>query len=86
ISAGSIGRVTALPVKLNDKVTEGQLLLVQDDKDARARLIGAEAQAAAAKRDRDATPATAGRENVNRAEDAVYNAERAVTAARMELD
>lgn len=52
----------------------------------RARLIGAEAQAAAAKRDRDATPATAGRENVNRAEDAVYNAERAVTAARMELD
>jgi HlyD family secretion protein len=86
ISAGSIGRVTALPVKLNDKVTEGQLLLVQEDKDARARLLGAEAQAAAAKRDRDATPATAGRENVNRAEDAVYNAERAVTAARMELD
>lgn len=86
ISAGSIGRVTALPAKPNDKVTEGQLLLVQEDKDARARLLGAEAQAAAAKRDRDAAPVTAGRESVNRAEDAVYNAERAVTAARMELD
>lgn len=86
ISAGSIGRVTAVPVKLNDKVSEGQLLLVQEDKDARARLIAAELQAAAAKRDRDDAPATKGRENVNRAEDNVYNSERAVTAARMELD
>ncbi|MDX2204067.1 MAG: efflux RND transporter periplasmic adaptor subunit [Hyphomicrobiaceae bacterium] len=86
ISAGSIGRVKHLPVRLNDKVSEGQLLLVQDDKEARARLLAAEAQAAATKRDRDAAPATQGRENINRAEDAVYNAERAVTAARMELD
>ncbi len=86
IAAGSMGRVVSLPVKANDKVTEGQLLLVQEDKDARARLIAAEAQAAAMKRDRDAAPVTQGRENINRTEDAVYNAERAVTAARMELD
>jgi HlyD family secretion protein len=36
--------------------------------------------------DRDAQPATAGREDVRKAEDAVYAAERAVSAARFELD
>lgn len=86
ISAGGIGRVTALPVKLNDKVTAGQLLLVMEDKDARARLTAAEAEAAARKRERDAAPANAGRENVSRAEDNLYNAERTYTSARIELD
>lgn len=86
ISAGGIGRVTALPVKLNDKVTAGQLLLVLEDKDARARLTAAEAEAAARKRERDAAPANAGRENVSRAEDNLYNAERTYTSARIELD
>lgn len=86
ISSAGMGRVTALPVKLNEKVVEGQLLLVLDDKDARARLTAAEAAAAAAKRERDAAPATAGRESLVRAEDLLYAAERALTHARIELD
>lgn len=86
ISAGSMGPVTAVPVRLNDRVAEGQLLLVIEDKEARARLLGAEASAAAAKRDRDAAPAVAGRESINRTEDAIYNAERALTLARLDLD
>lgn len=86
LSSAGIGRVTAIPVKLNDKVIEGQLLLVMEDKDARARLTAAEAAAAAAKRERDAAPATAGRESLVRAEDLLYAAERALTHARIELD
>ena len=86
LSSAGMGRVTAVPVKLNDKVLDGQLLLVMEDKDARAKLTAAEAAAAASKRERDAAPATAGRENLVRGEDLVYAAERAFTQARIELD
>jgi HlyD family secretion protein len=57
-----------------------------EDKEARARLSAAEADASRRKRERDAVPITAGRENVSKAEDAVFSAERAVTSARFELD
>lgn len=86
LNPAGAGRVTAILVKLNEKVPEGHLLLVMDDKDARAKLLAAEAAAASAKRDRDAAPATAGRESVARAEDQLYVAERAYTQARIELD
>lgn len=86
MSAGSVGRIIALPAKLNDRVTEGQLLLVMEDKEARSRLLAAEAEAAGRKRDRDAAPAVAGREAINRTEDNLYFAERALTQARIELD
>ncbi len=86
LSSAGIGRVTAIPVKLNDRVIEGQLLLVMEDKEARAKLTAAEAAAAAAKRERDAAPATSGRESLTRAEDLLYAAERALTLARIELD
>jgi HlyD family secretion protein len=86
LSSAGMGRVTAIPVKLNERVIEGQLLLVLDDKDARSKLTAAEAAVAAAKRERDAAPATAGREGLTRAEDLLYAAERALTLARIELD
>src|SRR5581483_8213228 len=80
------GLVEAVPVQLNDKVTEGEVLIRLDDKDARARLSAAEAQAATSKKERDAQPIPAGRENVSKAEDAVFTAERNVMSARFELD
>ena len=86
LSPAGMGRVTAVPVKVNDRVLEGQLLLVMDDKEARSKLTAAEAAAAASKRERDAAPATSGRESLVRAEDALYAAERAHTLARIELD
>jgi HlyD family secretion protein len=86
ISASINGNIAAVSAANNDKVVEGEVLIRLDDKDARARLGAAEAEAAARKRERDAQPATAGREDVRKAEDAVFTAERAVTNARFELD
>ncbi len=86
IGTGIAGRVMDVAVHTNDRVTEGEVLIRLEDKEARARLTGAEAEVAARKRERDAQPATAGRENVRKAEDAVFAAERAVTNARFELD
>ncbi|HET6221809.1 MAG TPA: HlyD family efflux transporter periplasmic adaptor subunit [Dongiaceae bacterium] len=80
------GRVDAVPVNMNDKVADGEVLVRIDDKEARARLSAAEADAARRKRERDAVPITAGRDSVSKAEDAVFTAERAVTSARFELD
>jgi HlyD family secretion protein len=86
ISAGLPGRITDVFVKVNDKVVEGEVLVRLDDVEARARLASAEAEAAARKRERDAQTATAGREDVRKAEDAVFAAERTVMNARFELD
>lgn len=86
ISAGNVGRVTRVLVKTNDKVPAGHLLLVMEDQDAKARLAAAEAEAAARKRERDQAPANKDRDSVTRAEDALYNAERAYTSARHDLD
>lgn len=86
LSTQIAGLVEAVPVQLNDKVTEGEVLIRLDDKDARARLSAAEAQAATSKKERDAQPIPAGRENVSKAEDAVFTAERNVMSARFELD
>lgn len=86
ISAALPGRVTEIAVKVNDRVAEGEVLIRLEDKEPRARLAAAEAEAAARKRERDAQPATAGREDLRKAEDAVFAAERAVMNARFELD
>jgi len=86
IGAGLAGRVEKVTVGMNDRVAEGEVLIRLEDKDARARLSAAEAEAAVRKRERDAQTATAGRDSTNKAEDAVYNAERAVMSARFELD
>lgn len=86
ISAAIAGRVVLVAVRANDKVAVDEVLMRLDDREPRARLTAAEAETAARKRERDAQPATSGREAVTKAEDAVFAAERAVTNARFELD
>ena len=86
IGTGVPGRVMEIAVATNDRVTDGEVLIRLEDKETRARLTAAEAEVAARKRERDAVPGTAGREDVRKAEDAVFAAERAVTNARFALD
>jgi len=86
IGTGIPGRVLEIAVATNDRIIEGEVLIRLEDKEARARLTSAEAEVAARKRERDAQPGTAGREDVRKAEDAVFAAERAVTNARFALD
>lgn len=80
-----LGRVDEVLVKVDDKVEESELLIRLDDSEARARLTSAEADAEAQREDRERNFAS-GREDVRKAEDAIYSAERAVTGARIELD
>jgi HlyD family secretion protein len=73
-------------VSINDRVTEGEVLIRLEDKEARARLTAAEAELAVRQAERNAQPGTSGREEVRKAEDGVFEAERAVTNARFALD
>jgi len=85
LGATYLGRVEEMLVKVDDKVEEGELLLRLDDAEARAKLASAETEAEALREDREKAFAS-GREDVRKAEDAIYSAERAVTGARIELD
>ncbi len=85
IGPGLLGRVEEVLVKVKDKVEKGELLFRLDDADARAKLASAEV-AAEASRDVRESQLPSGRENLRKAEDALYSAERAVTGARIELD
>ncbi len=80
------GRIQDVSAAIGDRVTVGDVLIRLDDKEARARLAAAEAEVAVRLRERDAQPETAGREEVRKAEDALYGAERAATNARFALD
>ncbi len=86
IGAQLLGRIADVTVKLNDKVEEGELLIRLDDDEARARLQAAETEAASRKRERDAQTLDKAREDVRRAEDNMFAAERALTNARFELE
>lgn len=86
IASGLPGRIAEVPVKVNDVVEEGELLVRLEDEEARARLAAAEAGAASSKRERDAQSLSSDREQVRKAEDNVFSAERAVTNARFELE
>ncbi|HEX2840414.1 HlyD family secretion protein [Hyphomicrobium sp.] len=85
LGATYLGRVEEVLVSVDDKVEEGELLLRLDDAEARAKLASAETEAEALREDREKAFAS-GREDVRKAEDAIYSAERAVTGARIELD
>lgn len=85
LGATYLGRVEEVLVEVDDKVEEGELLLRLDDAEARAKLASAETEAEALREDRE-KDFRAGREDVRKAEDAIYSAERAVTGARIELD
>lgn len=86
VGSAMLGRVASVPVAMNGKVEADEVLVRLEDEEARARLAAAEAEASARVRERDAQTATSGRDDVRRAEDAVFQAERAVTGARYELD
>jgi HlyD family secretion protein len=85
IGTGILGRVIKVHAAVDEKVEEGELLVQLDDSEARARLTSAETQAEALREEREKAFAS-GREDVRKAEDAIYSAERAVTGARIELD
>lgn len=85
IGTGLLGRVDEVLVKVKDRVEDGELLFRLDDADARAKLATAEV-AAEASRDVRESQLPSGREDLRKAEDALYSAERAVTGARIELD
>lgn len=85
LGATYLGRVEEVLVSVEDKIEEGELLLRLDDAEARAKLASAETEAEALREDRE-KDFRAGREDVRKAEDAIYSAERAVTGARIELD
>jgi len=85
IGTSLLGRVTKVHVKVEDEAEDGELLVELDDAEARARLTSAETQAEALREEREKQFAS-GREDVRKAEDAIYSAERAVTGARIELD
>jgi HlyD family secretion protein len=86
VGAQLLGRIADVTIKLNDQVEEGELLIRLDDDEARARLQAAETEAASRKRERDAQPLDKAREDVRKAEDAMFSAERAQTNARFELE
>lgn len=86
VGAQLLGRIADVTVKLNDTVEDGELLIRLDDDEARARLQAAETEAASRKRERDAQSLDKAREDVRKAEDAVFSAERAQTNARFELE
>lgn len=81
-----LGRVAEILVKVSDRVDQGDLLVRLEDEEARARLTSAEAQVISRKRDRDSVPVTGAAADRRRAEDKVAAAERAVAAARRDLD
>ncbi len=81
-----LGRVYEVLVGVGTVVEADELLVRLDDDEARARMAAAEYEAGARRQERDRLPTTTGREDVRRAEDAVYSAERGVTGARFELD
>jgi HlyD family secretion protein len=86
ISSLAAGRIQDVSAAAGDRVTKGDVLIRLDDKEVRARLAAAEAEVSARRSERDAQPATAGREDVRKAEDALFGAERAATNARFALD
>lgn len=85
IGTSLLGRVAEVMVKPDDKIEEGDLLIRLDDAEARAKLGAAETQAEALREERE-KQFVSGREDVRKAEDAIYSAERAATGARIEFD
>jgi HlyD family secretion protein len=80
---GVIGEVL---VKANDKVFAGEPLVQLVDPEVRARLVAAEAQVALRKRVRNKESAASGAVARRRAEDAVADAEKAVSETRSLVD
>jgi HlyD family secretion protein len=81
-----VGIVDELLVKTNDRVFAGEALVRLRDQEARARLAIAEVQIALRRRARNDENPNARAAARRRAEDAVWDAERAIVEARTTLD
>jgi HlyD family secretion protein len=86
IGASVVGRIAQVPVKANDKVFAGEVLIRLDDAEALARLAVAEAAVAARKRARNDQSAPRGSGERRKAEDQLADAERAFADARATFD
>jgi len=86
IGAPMMGVVGEVLVKANDKVFAGEPLIRLTDSEAQARLASAEAQVAMRRRVRNDENAPARAATRRRAEDNVFDAEKAVIEARAALD
>ncbi len=80
------GRIAEVPVKANDEVFAGELLVRLDDEEARAHVAEADAQVALHKRARNDQSAPAASADRRKAEDAAADAERSLADARTALD
>jgi HlyD family secretion protein len=86
IGAPVPGRIAEVPVKANEDVFAGELLVRLDDQEASARVTEAEAQVALHKRARNDQSATGAAADRRKADDAVADAERSVADAQSALD
>jgi len=86
IGASAPAAIKEVLAELNDKVKAGDLLIRLDDEELKAKLIAAKAEVAVRMADRDGDRARGSALDRRKAEDALYNAERAAFDARLELD
>ena len=86
MSAGTSGRIVAIPVKVNDTVKKGDLLVRIDDVDYINRIAAAAAEVDVRRRERDEEPSTGLLKEREDAGDKVAEAERDVFSAQRALD
>ncbi len=86
LTAQALGRVVKVLARVGDQVKAGDVLVLLDEEEARARLAAAEAQEAASRRARDDESVGKQAQDRRNAEDALANAERSLHAARVDLD
>lgn len=82
----SPGKVAEVLVRMNDRVSAGDLLIRLQDDEPQARLLAAEAEAAVRRRERDTETVARPAQDRRAAEDAVAASERALHFARVEFD
>ncbi len=86
MSAGNSGQIVAIPVKVNDTVKKGDLLVRIDDADYLNRIAAAAAEVDVRFRERDEEPVTGLLKERQDAGDKVADAERKVFSAQRALD
>lgn len=86
LTAQAPGRVVQVLARINDRVQSGDVLVILDEEEARARLAAAEAEEAVRRRDRDAESVGKLAQDRRNAEDKLADAERALHGAQVHLD
>lgn len=86
LTAQAPGRVVEVLARVGDRVKAGDVVILLDEEEARARLAATEAAESARRRDRDDEKVGELAEERRSAEDEMTNAERSLHAARVDLD